>query len=359
MDREKERARELEREVERERERQREVEMRSFREFSTKLPIVLRAPNARSAALGGAVLDEAPSGIPGNVYEGATGPGAHGFGGGAGVGLVPLKYDGYSGSGGGRNGMAGASPPTSMHSMGRIAPLDRGSKDPSMLPSSRQSSRQGSRQQGGQQHGQGASNYLVPQDFGPRLTTPISNVTATSVSGSDYYGNGFHSNTGAINFPPQSGAYAQNTAGGPCYGQASGGLGPMPSAVYRGAAGNMSNGNNFGVNPGHSSNLPQLQYSNVGGSQDVASTASQIGGSMAMGFPTGSRWDGDHQFTGSSGDYAQANSQGLKYPSGGSGVQDGNTISAPRGHGPGTSGPSGAHGHHRTQVNIFYARLSN
>ena len=351
MDREKERARELEREVERERERQREVEMRSFREFSTKLPIVLRAPNARSAALGGGVLEETQHGIAGNVYESTAASGAHGFSGGAGVGLVPLKYDGQPGNGSGRNVMAGASPPTSMHSMGRIAPLDRGNKDPTTLPSSRQSSRQGSRQQGAQQHGQGASNYLVPQDFGPRLTTPINNVNASAVSGNDYYASGYHNNTGGGNFPPQAGPYAQNADGMPYYGQTTGGLGPMHNGAYRGPAGSMSSGNNFGVNPPHASNLPQLQYNNPGvGSPDiVAQNSSQIGANMPMGFSTaGSRWDADHQFAGSGGDYAQPNSQGLKYSSG---AQAANTGSGPRGHGPGASGPNGAHGQHRTQVN--------
>lgn len=178
-DRERERARELEREVERERERQREQEMRSFREFSTKLPIVLRTPNARNAALGGGgggYADEygMDSGAGGNHHS-----------------LQPLKYESGAGMGIGGGGLRGAIGATAGpgapngHAMARMAPLDRGisgqegsGKDPSSssyaaggFPSARQSSRQGVRHhQLSQQQQQQQQQDLGPP---PRLTTPV------------------------------------------------------------------------------------------------------------------------------------------------------------------------------------------
>jgi cyclin-dependent kinase-like len=378
-EREKERARELEREVERERERQRDNEMRSFREFSTKLPIVLRAPNARSAVLGGAVPDEATGGTT-NIYD--SGVGGSGMGG----GLLPLKYDGGGGGGGGgagnRSGVAGLSPPSALHSMGRIAPLDRGSKD--ALPPSRQSStsRQGSRQQGqGQGQAPMPASYgqqQQQQDFGPRITTPISNLSgapvAGGVPGNDYYmggggGGGYSSGgAGAGSYAMQpmqpSGGYSAALGQGHGQGQgqggaAHGGPGPGPfysqppqhqhAAAYRsgngGGGASSSNGNNFAGNqPQALSHLPQLQYSN--GAQDLVYSNGGGGGG----------WEGESHFNNAADNYNNPPGQGgqnphniQKYTS--SSQAPAVAAPAPRGHGPGASGAvGGAHAHHRAQV---------
>ena len=340
-ERERERARELVKEVERERERQREMEMRSFREFSTKLPVVLRAPNARSTALGGGVLEE-NNGT--NMYDGGHTNYPH-VNSGA-VGLLPIKYESGGGPGASKSGLGGPNPPSSMSSMGRIAPLDRGSKDAppphiNGLPSSRQSSRQGNRQQNMQQL-QGGSNFNANQEFGPRLTTPTSNNNGHPISSanSEYYMNGY-----GVGLQPgpgnsQSNGYSHNS--GPYYGQSNPNF---SSASFRSSNTNavLQNTNNFSGNQGQAAaaHLPQLQYNS--NPQEVVAG--------------GLHWDADNPFVNNIVDYSSgANPHSMKFNIQNPNISGGETTATaplPRGVGPGGNGPgsdASSHAHHRTQV---------
>jgi hypothetical protein len=391
-ERERDRQRELEREVERERERQRELEMRSFREFSTKLPIVLRAPNARNAALAGGHPDEL----------GAD----SGGGGGNHHSLQPLKYDSRGGPGPG--GGPGA---LNVNAMARMAPLDRGGsheaaaaagKDASYaaggFPSARQSSRQGARHhQLSQQQQQQPS---PGQDLGPRLTTPVSSGAGAAAG---MYMGGF----GAPAAPAGGMGYMAAPAGGYLIGvqgtqaAAPGGGGvyhvvpsasPVQAAPYRpphGMAGVAAMGSGYPMgsmpplmNDGSGmpvSHLPHLQYVTHGSSAGIdpavsgqqhlntATAIAHLDGKpyvipLVYSAGTGAvSWDRSDNSS-SIDPYSSAGQQSasMKFPAGqaGAGVEEGGAApaavppSTTRSGGPGGVGgyAAGAHSHHRIQV---------
>lgn len=306
--------------------------MKSFREFSTKLPIVLRAPTARSAVLGGGLEAHAANG---NIYDNAAASGGiYSNGSGIGIGLMPLKYDSQP---------VGGAPPSSVHSMGRIAPLDRSGKEPPpvALPSSRQSSRQGNRQPQptGPQQSQGTGGFYAQQDFNARLTT-----VNGSISGESHYAGGY---TGASPPPGYSGGYTQSghaLGGGNYYNQTSSGLGAIPPASYR--------QNNFPASLAVS-HLPHLQYnaSNEGATSNSSNSFSNSGVPVMYSNAGVGGWDGDETFMNSGADYSLPNgSNPLKYLA----HETVASVSPPRVHGPGGHASNGLVPH-RTQVICYFS----
>jgi hypothetical protein len=353
--------------------------MRSFREFSTKLPIVLRAPNARNAALGGITVNEESS----NAYSHSQ---ENNFNGGQQIhGLMPLRHDGFSQA---RNVPNAVSPPTgSMSSVNRIAPIERGGSRTGEGIASRQSSRQGGPnklQPPGQQVPQPVGTAVGAQlEYMPRLSTPLSGIANIPLSGTantqnaEIFVGGFGNPYMTTNYQQIPTGHYNNPP-------------PGSSGGYRGhgSPGNYA----VGAIPQQLntmvpiSQLPQLQYGNVGGqaignidmihlntngqhiapglSVNSTATIAHVDGKQYV-IPLvyssaggNSGWDERAGSIPNSMDYMGSVSG--KYPSqaGVDNIVDAVAPSSPpiasRGNGPGTGGPGssvgGAHTHHRAQV---------